>query len=240
MARAAQTRRAVGGQVQIIFKTDLSAEKYVSTTAWVDAKLEVCPKHPDGGCGYHRNGTYRRQAPRGIKGDFKVARYYCRKSQTTFSLLPQFMAAQTPGTLDEIENVAAARASDASFDAVEQQVRPEYTIDRSASQHWMKRRCEWVEGFLKTFCTLLPDFFPDLTGTDQFQIRKVRQVMGTDSVLVALRLHGSAHLQLLNAPVGLRCRSRPVESKSDPPTLDDHSPPHGKSCRSRCTGQIAH
>ena len=75
--------------MQLIHETDLSAEEYVSTQAWRDAKLERCPNHPDGGCRFARHGTYARKTPVGLK----VARYYCPDSPMTFSLLPRFMAA---------------------------------------------------------------------------------------------------------------------------------------------------
>ncbi len=49
-------RRAVDGSVQLLYKTDLSAEEYIGTQAWRDAKLSCCPMHPDGGCRFARHG----------------------------------------------------------------------------------------------------------------------------------------------------------------------------------------
>ena len=48
-------RRAVDGSVQLLYKTDLSAEEFISTQAWHDAKLSCCPMHPDGGCRFARH-----------------------------------------------------------------------------------------------------------------------------------------------------------------------------------------
>ena len=45
-----------------------------------------------------------RKTPRGAR----IARWYCPHSHTTFSLLSDCLAARLPGTLDELEAVAAA------------------------------------------------------------------------------------------------------------------------------------
>ena len=37
-----------------------------------------------------------------------IARWYCRESHTTFSLLPDCLAARLPGTLDALEAAAVA------------------------------------------------------------------------------------------------------------------------------------
>ena len=82
MARATSTRRAVDG-LQIRFDIKLSAEDYVSTEAWRDARLESCPNHPGGCCSFARHGTYGRKTPAGAR----VPRWYCPESHTTFSML---------------------------------------------------------------------------------------------------------------------------------------------------------
>ena len=56
----------MGGQLQIRYETKLSAEEYVSTEGWRDARLEVCPNHPDGGCSLASHGTYGRKTPAGV------------------------------------------------------------------------------------------------------------------------------------------------------------------------------
>ncbi|MDE0113167.1 MAG: hypothetical protein OXI87_12485 [Albidovulum sp.] len=76
------------GWVQLLYKTDLSANGYVNTRAWRDAKLDCCPRHPGVGCRIARLDIYGRKTPSGLR----IARYYCRDSRTTFSNLPHFMA----------------------------------------------------------------------------------------------------------------------------------------------------
>ena len=78
-------------------------EGYVRAQAWRDASLERCPNHPHGGCSFARHGTYARKTARGTR----IARWYCPESHTTFSLLPDCLAARLPGTLDEVEQVVA-------------------------------------------------------------------------------------------------------------------------------------
>ena len=56
-----------------------------------------------GGVRWQLTGTYTRKTPRGTK----IPRWYCRESHTTFSLLPDCLAARFPGELDELEAVVA-------------------------------------------------------------------------------------------------------------------------------------
>ena len=79
----------------------MSCGSRVRAQAWRDASLERCPNHPHGGCSFARHGTYARKTPRGTR----IARWYCPESHTTFSLLPDCLAARLPGTLDEVEQV---------------------------------------------------------------------------------------------------------------------------------------
>ncbi len=129
-------RRAVGGRVQLIHETDLSAEDYVSTQAWRDAKLERCPNHPDGGCRFARHGTYGRKTPTGLR----VARYYCPDTPMTFSLLPQFMAAGMAGTLHAVEDSVAAVESEDGLAAAAERVRPGRHGDPRAARCWIRKR----------------------------------------------------------------------------------------------------
>jgi hypothetical protein len=67
--------------VQLRFATSLTSAQYVSQQAWRDASLDRCPAHPEGGCGFKRNGTYERAEPPGAR----VSRWYCELAHTTFS-----------------------------------------------------------------------------------------------------------------------------------------------------------
>ena len=89
--------------MQLRHPTQLTGEQYVAARAWRDAELERCPNHPHGGCSFARHGTYTRKTPR----EMRVARWYCPQSRTTFSLLPDCLAARLPGTLDALEAVVA-------------------------------------------------------------------------------------------------------------------------------------
>ena len=97
--------------MQLRYPSGHTGESYVRARAWRDARLSRCPNHPHGGCSFARHGTYARKTPRGTR----IARWYCPQSHTTFSLLPDFLAARLPGTLDELEEVVAhaERASSA-------------------------------------------------------------------------------------------------------------------------------
>jgi len=53
--------------MQIRYATDLSTEEYVEQRAWKEARLDDCPVHPEGGCGFSKNGTYKRKVPQGTK-----------------------------------------------------------------------------------------------------------------------------------------------------------------------------
>ena len=50
-----------------------------------------------------RHGVYERRTPAGTL----IARWYCRESHQTFSLLPDCLAARLPGTLRRLEKVVA-------------------------------------------------------------------------------------------------------------------------------------
>ena len=93
--------------VQLRYPTEHTGEQYVSAEAWSAARLPRCPNHPHGGCSFARHGTYRRKTPAGTL----IARWYCPESHTTFSLLPDCLAARLPGTLDEMEAVVAYRTA---------------------------------------------------------------------------------------------------------------------------------
>ncbi|MGI9304505.1 MAG: hypothetical protein ACR2RB_17640, partial [Gammaproteobacteria bacterium] len=85
--------------MQLRHKTSLTSEQYVNRKAWCKASLARCPVHRQGGCGFARHGTYERVRPAGTR----IARWYCRASHQTFSLLPDCLAARCSGSLAEVE-----------------------------------------------------------------------------------------------------------------------------------------
>ena len=46
--------------VQLRHETPLTSEAYLAERAWEKATLPRCPRHPAGGCGFARHGTYPR------------------------------------------------------------------------------------------------------------------------------------------------------------------------------------
>ena len=109
-------------RVQLRHESRLTAEEYVKQKAWEGANLQQCPLHPEGGCGIARHGTYGRVEPPGME----VARWYCKPGHTTFSLLPDCMAAKLSSTLAAVETVVdAVEQRESSLEAVAEKLRPD-------------------------------------------------------------------------------------------------------------------
>ena len=198
--------------MQLIHKTALSVTDYVSTKAWRDAKLERCPVHPDGGCRFARHGTYGRKTPSRLR----VARYYCPDAGMTFSLLPQFMAAGMPGTLQSVEDCAAAFEAEEGLSAAAERVRPGRHCDPRAARRWVRRRVDCIRMLLATVVGLFPDALAGLP----LRIGGFRRHLGTESALIALRLLCSDRLPALPSPVGFRRAAAGAGSQTGPPTQD--------------------
>ena len=99
--------------VQLRHACPLSGKAYVARSAWRDARLAACPRHPRGGCGLVRHGTYPRRTPAGMR----IPRYYCPTAHETFSLLPDCLASHFPGALDALEHVVATVETARSVEA---------------------------------------------------------------------------------------------------------------------------
>ena len=69
--------------------------------------------------GSARHGTYIRKTPRGVR----VARGYCPQSRTTFSLLPDCLAARLPGTFEALAAVVVHAESASSLEAAANELR---------------------------------------------------------------------------------------------------------------------
>jgi hypothetical protein len=177
--------------VQLRHECSLAGEAYVARKAWRDASLATCPRHPRGGCGFVRHGTYRRRTPAGMR----VARYYCPTAHETFSLLPDCLASHFSGALDAIEHVVATVETARSVEAAADLLRPEITLPSAV--RWIRRRLTPVRRALFAVVTLLPDLF-----TGAAQLAAVRRALATPSALVALRTHAAPHLAALPTPLG--------------------------------------
>jgi hypothetical protein len=143
------------------------------------------------------HGTYARKEPLGAR----IARWYCRAAHTTFSLLPDCLAARLCGSLDAVEDVVAAAEGARSVEAAADRLRPE--VELPGAVRWTRRRVAAVRDALVTIIGLYPDRLPGATP----RIGALRSRLG-QRVLVAVRELACAHLRSLPAPVGFRPRVR--------------------------------
>ncbi len=202
--------------MQIRYATDLSAEEYVRRQAWLDAKLDTCPLHPEGGCPLARHGTYSRKFPYGTK----IARFYCSAGHMTFSLLPDCLSSRLPGTLIEVEEVLKRVENSSSQEAASQTLRSE--IELPGVLRWMRRRIFLVTVSL----TMLTEALPNLFGNCQSTLFSFQSALGLGCVLPELRMLASSYLDVLPPPIGFGPRPGPKkrnknhfqhETGSDPP-----------------------
>ena len=184
--------------MQLRDPSSLTSEAYVAQRAWRDASLAGCPRHPTGGCGFARHGTYPRQTPAGLR----IARYYCPTAHQTFSLLPDALASRFPGPLDDLERVVAHVEGARSIEAAADVLRPDIVLPSAV--RWVLRRLTLVRATLVIVVTLLPDLF-----AGNAQLGAVRAALGTDHALVTLRARAAAHVPALPRPLGFAPHVRP-------------------------------
>jgi len=178
--------------MQLRFATDLSAEEYVRKEVWKEAKLDNCPTHPEGGCGFRKNGTYSRKYPEGTK----IARWYCRIGRQTFSFLPDCLSARLPGTLKEVENVIEeVEKSPSQEDAVE---RIRLDIFLPGALRWVRRRILPIRSTLTMLIELIPSMFSACDPT----LTSFRCALCITDVFSELRHHAGPFLQILPPPLG--------------------------------------
>ncbi len=189
--------------MQLRFKTDLSADEYVRRKAWRFAKLEKCPLHPDGECGFSRHGRYPRTKPKGAK----ISRWYCELGRMTFSLLPDCLSSRLPGTLIEVEIVVVKVEEAPSQEAATEGFRIEITLP--CLLRWMRRRVSYVQMALTMLIDLIPDHFSGRLPT----ISSFRGALGVEYVLPELRNLASDYLSILPPPVGFGPRSERKKTK---------------------------
>ena len=183
--------------VQLRFETGLTGAEYVTREAWREARLSNCPLHPRGGCGFAGHGTYERKRPAGTL----IARWYCPQGHCTFSLLPDHLAARFPGTLAEIEQVAAAVEQASSLEAAADALRRD-PVTLPSAVRWVRRRVAPVRALLTIVVGLLPQSLLGCVPT----VAALRARLACPQVLMALRELAKAHLQALARPLGFRHR----------------------------------
>ncbi len=177
--------------MQLRHDTTLTSEQYVTHAAWREARLDVCPRHPEGGCGFASHGTYPRAKPLGMR----VSRWYCPKAQMTFSLLPDCMSARMGGSLDEAERVVSLSEA-IGVEKAAMGLRVD-AVQLPGALRWLRRRRIGVHAALLALITALPGQLGSVAKIDA-----VRSVLDVQRVLVALREIGAANLQALPAPLG--------------------------------------
>ena len=192
--------------VQLRFDTGLAGEQYVTRELWRQARLDRCPLHPRGGCGFTRHGTYQRKSPAGTY----IARWYCRLGHQTFSLLPDHLAARFPGALAEIERVVAAAERASSVQACADALRP-VTISLPSAMRWVRRRLARVHALLPIVVAMVPQHLqgcaPTIEALHERLVIESATGSAMDSALVRLRDLLSVHLAALAYPLGFRHRS---------------------------------
>ena len=133
----------------------------------------------------------------------------------TFSLLPEFMAASKPGTLQAIEEVALAAEECPNLTAAHNRLRPNHHGTWRAQRRWLKRRILWASLALH----LARGLFAELYAEAPLTVGTFRAKKGTTTtLLVTLRKQYNNHLEYVPRPVGFRSCSHPIESQTGPPT----------------------
>lgn len=189
--------------VQLRFAARLTGEAYVTGQGWLQANLDRCPAHPEGGCNFRRHTPYERNWPVGAL----IARWYCPEAHQTFSLLPDFLASRVAGPLADIEAVALAVEAGPSVEAVAAALRPQAELPGAV--RWVRRRLRWVQEAISVARGLIEA----LAGTRP-QLSALAETLGVPlgAVLVHLRSALARHLSALASPTGLcpRWRAREI------------------------------
>ena len=164
--------------MQLRYPSGHTGEQYVKAQAWRDASLERCPNHPHGGCSLARHGTYARKTPRGTR----IARWYCPESHTTFSLLPDCLAARLPGTLDTLE-VVVAHAERAPTRAAAADALRTDAVELPGAIRWVQHRVRLVHHALIVVIGLVPERLAQCVA----EMGAVRACLETETALRVLR-----------------------------------------------------
>jgi hypothetical protein len=204
--------------MQIRYATNLSAEQYVQQQAWCAATLNHCPLHPQGDCGFSKNGSYRRKFPDGAK----VARWYCADGHMSFSLLPDCLASRLSGSLIEVEDVLTKVEHSHSQEAAADNIRIDILLP--GALRWIRRRIFLIRASLSMLIELLPWLFADCNPS----ILSFQSVLNVDYVLPELRQVASSYLHVLPPPLGFGPRPGTKKLKkshfqhktgTDPPSI---------------------
>ncbi len=136
--------------MQLRYSVGVKLRTYVNQKCWLKARLSHCP---DEGCRCrpYRHGYYARKTR---CGQARIARFRCRSSGLSYSLLPDYFAARMPGTLEEIEQTVVALERGATSLQAALAVRDRVHED-SGLRRWARRRNQWIGKSLVALVTLL-------------------------------------------------------------------------------------
>jgi len=139
----------------------------------------------------------------------QVARYYCPKGRTTFSLLPDCLASRLSSTLEEVERVVITAEAAPSLEQAAVKLRPD--IETQGGVRWVRRRLGPVRVALLALATLLPE----VIGGDGVPTLKAlgARLGGEVAALVRLRELAGAQLRSLPSPLGFGPRPEPRRSR---------------------------
>lgn len=199
--------------MQVRHATGLTSEEYVRRKAWRSARLERCPLHPEGGCGFAGHGSYPRVSPAGCR----IARNRCPTARVTFGLVPEFLCSRLTGTLDEVE-AAVAVAEASPREAASEALRPE--VELPGALRWMRRRTRLVHAGLAAAIGLLPGLLAGREPT----VTSIRSALGAEDVLVRLRGEVASHLAALPPPLGFG--PWPARRRPSPTALQHEAGPN--------------
>ena len=129
----------------------------------------------------------------------RIARWYCRDSHTTFSLLPDCLAARLPGELDTLEAVVVHAEQASSLAAAANALRRD-AVELPGAMRWVERRVRLVHHVLSIVIGLLPESLARCIA----EVGAVRTRLETETALRALRTLVAEQLRVLPAPLGFR------------------------------------
>lgn len=186
--------------MQVRLVCDLASDQYINQKAWKKATILTCPLHPEGGCGFCKNGTYERMSPPGAR----IARCYCSTGHQTFSLIPDCLAALFPGTLHEIEGVVVKYEKFKSVKLTADEVREnesDAAVDMVSAIRWVFRRVNQIKAVFIYLIAAMPEEFGTCAATLE-SFRKALKCEKSSPVLPILRNMAHHHLHVLPPPVG--------------------------------------
>lgn len=120
-------------------------------------------------------------------------------------MLPAFLAARLPATLDEVEAVIEAVEAAPSIAVAAETTRPAdagRAVTSISAARWVRRRRRPILAALLALVALLPELWGCAPT-----VAAIRTRLGKARVLVTLRELGREHLRALSPPLGLHARA---------------------------------